>query len=53
MLLIIFAHFEPTRYIAILLSGDGSLKFAQHSENKITKNKNDLDKNDLDKNETS
>ena len=51
MLLIIFAHFEPTRYIAILLSGDGSLKFAQHSENKITKNKNDLDKNDLDKND--
>jgi predicted PurR-regulated permease PerM len=27
MLLIIFAHFERTRYIAILLSGDGSLKF--------------------------
>lgn len=29
MLLIIFAHFEPTRYIAILLSGDGSLKFTE------------------------
>lgn len=27
MLLIIFAHFQQTRYIAILLSGDGSLKF--------------------------
>lgn len=27
MLLIVFAHFERTRYIAILLSGDGSLKF--------------------------
>jgi AI-2 transport protein TqsA len=27
MLLIVFAHFEKTRYIAILLSGDGSLKF--------------------------
>lgn len=27
MMLIIFAHFERTRYIAILLSGDGSLKF--------------------------
>ncbi|MBX2849195.1 MAG: AI-2E family transporter [Acidiferrobacterales bacterium] len=28
MLLIIFAHFKGTRYLAILLSGDGSLKFA-------------------------
>jgi predicted PurR-regulated permease PerM len=28
MLLIVFAHFEKTRYIAILLSGDGSIKFA-------------------------
>jgi len=27
MMLIVFAHFERTRYIAILLSGDGSLKF--------------------------
>lgn len=31
MLLIIFAHFESTKYIAVLLSGDGSLRFAQHS----------------------
>lgn len=30
MLLIVFAHFEKTRYIAILLSGDGNLKFADH-----------------------
>ncbi len=29
MLLIVFAHFERTRYIAILLSGDGSLKFTE------------------------
>jgi len=35
MLLIIFAHFEKTRYIAILLSADGSLKFAQDTQNKL------------------
>ena len=29
MMLIVFAHFERTRYLAILLSGDGSLKFAE------------------------
>ncbi|RBP53598.1 AI-2E family transporter [Arenicella xantha] len=29
MMLIVFAHFKKTRYIAILLSGDGSLKFAE------------------------
>lgn len=29
MMLIIFAHFKKTRYIAILLSGDGNLKFAE------------------------
>ncbi|MFT5608375.1 MAG: AI-2 transport protein TqsA [Parvicella sp.] len=29
MMLIIFAHFKRTRYLAILLSGDGSLKFAE------------------------
>lgn len=28
MMLIVFAHFERTKYIAILLSGDGNLKFA-------------------------
>jgi len=28
MMLIVFAHFRQTRYIAILLSGDGDLKFA-------------------------
>lgn len=28
IMLIVFAHFERTRYLAILLSGDGSLKFA-------------------------
>ena len=32
MLLIVFAHFEKTRYIAILLSGNGNLKFAEHNE---------------------
>ena len=31
ILLIIFAHFEKTRYIAVLLSGDGSLKFAKNT----------------------
>jgi predicted PurR-regulated permease PerM len=35
ILLIIFAHFEKTRYIAVLLSGDGSLKFAQHTQEKL------------------
>ena len=29
MMLIIFAHFTSTQYIAILLSGDGNLKFAE------------------------
>ena len=28
MMLIVFAHFEGTRYLAILLSGDGNIKFA-------------------------
>lgn len=32
MLLIVFAHFEKTRYIAILLSGDGDLKFADNKD---------------------
>lgn len=32
MLLIIFAHFEGTRYIAILLSGNGNLKFAEQNQ---------------------
>ncbi len=32
MMLIVFAHFDRTRYIAVLLSGDGSLKFARHTE---------------------
>jgi len=27
MMLIVFAHFEKTQYLAIMLSGDGSLKF--------------------------
>jgi len=30
MMLIVFAHFQRTRYLAILLSGDGSLKFAEN-----------------------
>ena len=29
IMLIIFAHFERTRYIAVLLSGTGDLKFAE------------------------
>ena len=32
MMLIVFAHFDRTRYIAVLLSGDGSLKFAKQVE---------------------
>lgn len=35
IMLIVFAHFEKTRYLAILLSGDGSLKFAEITEDKI------------------
>jgi len=31
ILLIIFAHFEKTRPIAVLLSGDGNLKFAEEA----------------------
>ena len=30
IMLIVFAHFEHTRYLAVLLSGDGSLKFAEN-----------------------
>ena len=30
IMLIVFAHFERTRYLAVLLSGDGSLKFADN-----------------------
>ncbi len=37
MMLIIFAHFDKTRYIAVLLSGDGSLKFAKHTEQALEK----------------
>lgn len=33
MMLIVFAHFDSTRHLAILLSGDGSLKFVENSEN--------------------
>lgn len=32
MMLIVFAHFERTRYIAVMLSGDGSLKFAKNTK---------------------
>lgn len=31
IMLIVFAHFHKTRYLAILLSGDGNLKFADES----------------------
>ena len=37
MMLIVFAHFDKTRYIAILLSGDGSLKFAKHTKKELEK----------------
>lgn len=37
MMLIVFAHFDRTRYIAILLSGDGSLKFAKHTAKALEK----------------
>ncbi|MEO0367204.1 MAG: AI-2E family transporter, partial [Pseudomonadota bacterium] len=30
MMLIVFAHFQETRHFAVLLSGDGSLKVAEH-----------------------
>lgn len=39
MLLIVFAHFEKTRYIAILLSGDGNLKFAENIERSLGESK--------------
>ena len=39
MLLIVFAHFEHTRYLAILLSGDGSLKFADGEIGKLESGK--------------
>jgi len=29
MMMIVFAHFERTRYLAVLLSGDGALKFTE------------------------
>ena len=32
IMLIIFAHFEKTRYLAVLLSGDGDLKFTEDLE---------------------
>ncbi len=32
MMLIVFAHFERTRYIAVMLSGNGSLKFANQDD---------------------
>jgi AI-2 transport protein TqsA len=32
MLLIVFAHFDATRYIAVMLSGDGNLKFAEKED---------------------
>lgn len=34
IMLIIFAHFERTRYIAVLLSGTGDLKFAEPDSDK-------------------
>lgn len=34
MMLITFAHFQRTRYLAVLLSGDGSLKFADLNNDK-------------------
>lgn len=39
MMLITFAHFEQTRYLAVLLSGDGSLKFAESETAGITEDR--------------
>ena len=38
MMMIVFAHFDKTRYLAILLSGDGSLKFTEelHAETALS-----------------
>ncbi len=36
ILLIVFAHFSKTRFIAVLLSGDGSLKFVEDNPLKKT-----------------
>ena len=44
MLLIIFAHFEPTRYVAVLLSGDGSIKFAQNTQSALAQIEEDKGK---------
>ena len=35
MMLIVFAHFKETRHWAVLLSGNGSLKFAEHPSDGI------------------
>jgi len=40
IMLIVFAHFEKTRYLAILLSGDGSLKFADNVQQALENEEN-------------
>jgi len=40
IMLIVFAHFPKTRYLSILLSGDGDLKFADDNIANVTKQKN-------------
>jgi predicted PurR-regulated permease PerM len=35
ILLIVFAHFERTRYLAVLLSGNGNLKFAENGDGSV------------------
>ena len=35
ILLIVFAHFRRTRYLAIMLSGDGTLKFIDESQDQL------------------
>ena len=37
IMLIVFAHFERTRYLAILLSGNGNLKFTENTLSPSTK----------------
>lgn len=51
MLLIVFAHFKHTRYLAVMLSGDGSLKFAQDAQPVI--NENNTVKNNTAKDSTA
>ena len=48
ILLIIFAHFESTRYIAVMLSSDGSLKFAKQTQAELAQ----MESSEADESET-